>query len=168
MLTVLFFVYKKWYNEKGDRVKKIIVFMFALFLVGCSKEEMVTCNIEVENNLQNYTMKGIYTIYYKDNFATKIEKKEQYISPDEEIINYLKESKSLEYYNLNDLYGGYTYDIKNSETSVAIISNIDLNLVDLKKMEQDKKIDKDYIVGTRLTKSGIIRVYESKGAICDI
>lgn len=129
---------------------------------------MFTCNIEVDNNLQNYTMKGIYNIYYKDNYVIQIEKKEQYISPNEEIINYLKESKELEYYNLNDLYGGYTYDVKNSETSVAIISNIDLSLVDLKKMEQDKKIDKDYIVSNRLTKSGIVRVYESKGAICDI
>ena len=149
-------------------MKKIIILIFALFLVGCSKEEMFTCNIEVDNNLQNYTMKGIYTVYYKDNYVTKIEKKEQYISPDEEILNYLKESKELEYYNLNDLYSGYTYDVKNNETSVAIISNIDLSLVDLKKMEQDKKIEKDYIIGNRLTKSGIVRVYESKGAICDI
>lgn len=149
-------------------MKKIIIIIFALFLVGCSKEEMFTCNVEVENNLQNYTMKGVYTIYYKDNYVTKIEKKEQYISPDEEIINYLKESKELEYYNLNDLYGGYTYEVRDSETSVAIISNIDLSLVDLKKMEQDKKIDKDYVIGNKLTKSGIVRVYESKGAICDI
>ena len=129
---------------------------------------MITCNIEVDNDLQNYTIKGIYTIHYKDNFVTRIEKKEQYISPNREIINYLNESKSLEYYNLNDLYGGYTYDINHNETTVAITSNIDLSLVDLKKMEQDKKIDKDYVVGNRLTKSGIVRVYESKGAICDI
>ena len=43
-----------------------LVFIIALFLVGCSKEEIVTCNIEVDNDLQNYTMKGIYNIYYKD------------------------------------------------------------------------------------------------------
>ena len=149
-------------------MKKIIILIFALFLVGCNKEEMITCNIEVDNDLQNYTMKGIYNIYYKDNFVTRIEKKEQYISRDKEIINYLNESKSLEYYNLNDLYGGYTYEIKSSKTSIAIISNIDLSLVNLKKMEQDKKIDKDYVLNNRLTKSGIVRVYEAKGAICDI
>lgn len=149
-------------------MKKIIILIFTLFLVGCSKEEMFTCNIEIDNNIQNYTMKGIYTIYYKDNYVTKIEKKEQFISPVEEVINYLNESKSLEYYNLNDLYGGYTYTINHNETSVAITSKIDLSLADLKKMEQDKKIDKDYVINNRLTKSGIVRVYESKGAICDI
>ena len=149
-------------------MKKIIVLIIALFLVGCTKEEMITCNIEVDNDLQNYTMKGIYNIYYKDNYVTKIEKKEQYISPNEDVITYLNDSKNLEYYNLNDLYGGYTYEIKNSETALAITSKIDLSLVDLKKMEQDKKIDKDYVVGNRLTTSGIVRVYESKGAICDI
>ena len=168
MLTVLFFEYKKWYNENGDRVKKIIILLVALFLVGCSKEEMFICNIEVENNLQNYTMKGIYNIYYQDNYVTRIEKREQYISPDEEAIDYLNESKKLEYYNLNDLYGGYTYTINHNKTSIGIISNIDLSLVDLKKMEQDKKIDKDYVVGNKLTTSGIVRVYESRGAICDI
>ena len=149
-------------------MKKIIVLIIALFLVGCTKEEMITCNIEVGNDLQNYTMKGIYNIYYKDNYVTKIEKKEQYISPNEDVITYLNDSKNLEYYNLNDLYGGYTYEIKNSETALAITSKINLSLVDLKKMEQDKKIDKDYVVGNRLTTSGIVRVYESKGAICDI
>lgn len=149
-------------------MKKIIVLIIALFLVGCTKEEMITCNIEVDNDLQNYTMKGIYNIYYKDNYVTKIEKKEQYISPNEDVITYLNDSKNLEYYNLNDLYGGYTYEIKNSETALAITSKINLSLVDLKKMEQDKKIDKDYVVGNRLTTSGIVRVYESKGAICDI
>jgi len=149
-------------------MKKIVILILALFLVGCSKEEMITCNIEVNNKLQNYTLEGTYNIYYKDNYVTHIKKKEQYISTNEEFISYLNESKNLEYYNLNDLYGGYTYDIKSGESSVFITSKIDLSILDLKKMEKDNKIDKNYIVGNRLTKSGIIRVYESKGAVCDI
>lgn len=149
-------------------MKRIIGLIFILFLVGCSKQEIITCNIEVDNNLQNYTMKGIYTIYYKDNYVTKIKKKEQFISPNKETITYLNDSKNLEYYNLNDLYGGYTYTINHNETTVVITTNIDLSLVDLKRMEQDKKIEKDYVVGDKLTTSGIVRTYEARGAICDI
>ena len=51
---------------------------------------------------------------------------------------------------------------------MSITTTIDLKLVDLEKMVKDKKIDKDYIVSGRLTTSGIVRIYESKGAICDI
>lgn len=149
-------------------MKKVIVFIFLLFLVGCSKEEIIICNIEVENNLQDYTMKGIYQIYYRDNYVSRIEKEEQFISKNESVLKYLNESKNLEYYNLNDLYGGYKYTINYNETVVSIKTTIDLNLVDLEAMEKDKKIDNTYIVNNRLTTSGIVRIYESKGAICDI
>lgn len=149
-------------------MKKVIVFIFLLFLVGCSKEEIIICNIEVENNLQDYTMKGIYQIYYRDNYVSRIEKEEQFISKNESVLKYLNESKNLEYYNLNDLYGGYKYIINYNETVVSIKTTIDLNLVDLEAMEKDKKIDNTYIVNNRLTTSGIVRIYESKGAICDI
>ena len=56
-------------------MKKIILFIFTLFLVGCSKNEYITCNIDVDNKIENYNMNGVYKIYYKDNFVTSIEKK---------------------------------------------------------------------------------------------
>ena len=43
-----------------------------------------------------------------------------------------------------------------------------MELVDIKKMVKDKKIDKDYVISNKLTTSGIVKIYESKGAICDI
>ena len=56
-------------------MKKIFLPIFVLFLVGCSKNEYITCNIEVDNKIENYNMTGLYKIYYKDNFVTSIEKK---------------------------------------------------------------------------------------------
>ena len=139
-----------------------------MFLVGCSKNNYITCNIEVENKIENYNMNGIYKIYYKNNFVTNIEKQETYISPDQGVIEYFNEVKNLEYYNLNDLYNGFSYEIINEENSVGINVTIDLELVDIKQMLKDKKIDKDYVVSNKLTTSGIVKIYESKGAICDI
>lgn len=149
-------------------MKKIIIFIFILFLVGCSKNNYITCNIEVENKIENYNMNGIYKIYYKNNFVTNIEKQETYISPDEDVIEYFNEVNNLEYYNLNDLYNGFSYEIIDEENSVGINVTIDLELVDIKQMVKDKKIDKDYVVSNKLTTSGIVKIYESKGAICDI
>lgn len=161
-------MYKKCYNEDGDRVKKIIVIMFILFLVGCSKNEYITCNIDINNEQQNYIMRGSYKIYYKDNYVTKIEENEKYISNDEYMLEYFNESKNLDYYNLNDLYGGYTYNINKNENNIDLSVIIDIESVDIKNMIKDKKIDQDYIVGNRLTTTGAIKIYESKGAICGI
>ena len=149
-------------------MKKIFLFIFTLFLVGCSKNEYITCNIDVDNKIENYNMNGVYKIYYKDNFVTSIEKKETYISSDVDMIKYFNEVNNLEYYNLNYLYGGVSYEINSDETSVNLNVNINLELLDIKKMVKDNKIDKDYVISNKLTKSGIVKIYESKGAICDI
>lgn len=149
-------------------MKKIILTIFVLFLVGCSKNEYITCNIDINNKIENYNMNGVYKIYYKDNFVTSIEKKETYISSDETMINYFNEVNNLEYYNLNNLYGGVSYEISSNETSVNLDVNINLELLDIKKMVKDNKIDKDYVISNKLTKSGMVKFYESKGAICDI
>lgn len=137
------------------------------FFAGCSNK-YISCDIEVENNVQNYNMTGSYKIYYKDNYVTKIEKSEKYISNDEDVISFFEESKNLEYSNLNDLYKGYKYSIKSYETSVFVDVLIDMELVNLKQLVKDKQIDKDYVINGKLTTSGIVRFYESKGAICDI
>jgi len=149
-------------------MKKIICFIFVLFLVGCSKEKYITCNIDVDNNIQNYNLTGVYKIYYNNNYVTKIEKQEKYISGDEIVIDYFDEYINLEYYNLNDLYGGFEYEVEKNSESVTLNSTIDMNIVDVKKMLEDKYIDKDYTISNKLTTSGIVKIYESKGAICDI
>ena len=149
-------------------MKKIISIIFILFIVGCGKKDYITCNIDIDNNIQNYTMNGTYKIYYDNNYVTKVEKYEKYISPDKTVIDYFDEYKNLEYYNLNDLYNGFIYKINKKENSVEIDVNIDFNSVNIKQMVKDKKIDKDYVISNKLTTSGIVKFYESKGAKCDI
>ena len=148
-------------------MKKIISFIFVLFLVGCSKQEYFTCNIEVNNKIDNYTLTGNYKIYYNDNYVTKIEKQEEYESEDEYILSYFQESKDLEYYNLNDNYKGFEHKITKGENNVRIKVAIDMNLVEVEKMVKDKKIDKNYVISNKLTTSGIVKIYETKGAVCN-
>lgn len=149
-------------------MRKIICLILILFLVGCGRDKYITCDIEVENEVQNYTLTGQYKIYYKNNYVTKIEEYERFSSFDKSVINYLDESKNLDYYNLKDMYGGYEYEIQNKTTSVTLNSYIDMNLVNIKQMVIDKKIDKDYVLANKLTTSGAVMMYEAKGAICDI
>ena len=150
------------------RIIKIFSFLVVLLLMGCSKEEYITCNIEVDNNNQNYKMTGVYKIYYDDSYVTKIEEQEEYISNDADIINYFYNSKDLEYCNLNDLYGGFTHIINNNERKLEINVTIDMNKVDIANMLKDNYLDENYVLSKKLTTSGIVKIYESKGAVCDI
>ena len=141
--------------------------LLILFTVGCSKEKRIYCNINIENKIQNYSNTGTYTIYYKNNFVTRIEKKEKYLSENEDVIKYFKDSKELEYYDLKDKYGGVIYDIKSTETSLKTNITFNLNEFDITKFVKDDRFDKDYVVSKKLTLSGIKKFYESKGAICE-
>lgn len=147
---------------------KIFSLIFILFLVGCKKEEIIICNIEVNNDVQNYNMVGTYKIYHNDNYVTNIEKEEKYKSDNIDMIDYFYESKKLEYSNLNDIYGGITYEVSNTDNSVDLNIVIDTKNLDIKKMVKNNYIDKDYVISNKLTTSGLIKIYESKGAICNI
>lgn len=149
-------------------MKKIILVILVLILTGCDKNDYITCKINVDNKVQNYNMDGTYKIYYNDNYVTKIDKLEKYISSDKSMIDYFYESKNLEYYNLKDLYNGVEYKINSNEKSVNIDVKINMNLVDIKNMVKNGYLDKNYVISNKLTKSGIIKIYESKGAVCDI
>ena len=149
-------------------MKKIILVLFILLIVGCGKKNYITCNVEVNNNIQNYTMNGSYKIYYNNNYVTRIEKQERYISPDKTMLDYFNEYKNLEYSNLNYLYNGYSFKIDSDEKSVDIDADIDMSLVNIKKMIKDDYLDKNYVINNKLTTSGIVKIYESKGAVCNI
>lgn len=149
--------------------KKIILIIISMVLItGCSKTKSGTCTIDLTNTELNYTLNSVYKIYYNDKYVTKIEKEDTYKSGDFYILNYFNEYKSLEYDNLNDLYGGYKFDIIKGEDKIRINVTINMDKLNLTKMVKDGYIDKDYVISNRLTKSGIKEIYESRGASCGI
>ena len=145
---------------------RVLILILILFITGCSKEKYIVCNINIENNIQKYSNIGTYKVYYKNNFVTKIEKQEKYISKDNEVIKYFKEYKELEYYDLNDKYGGVNYTIEDIENGIKISSKIDFKIIDVNKMAKEGKIDRDFVISKKLTLGGIKSIYKSKGAIC--
>lgn len=144
-------------------MKKVFL-VFILLLTGC-KSKYITCKIDIDNKVENYKQESVYKIYYKNNYATKIEKEDVYKSDEEDKIKYLKEINEL---LLNNYESGFTYDIADTKNKLTINTNIDVNKLDLKKLVLEGKIDKDYVHSNKLTKTGLINLYESKGAKCDI
>ena len=146
---------------------KIIVCLIVLALItGCGKKNYITCSLNINNDLENYSVKSDYKIYFKGDFVTKIEKSEKYTSNDIDKLKLLDEMKSLEYYNLNDKYGGVTYNIKSSERNVIIKSTIIFETFDVNKMAKNGEIDKDYVKNGKIAVNGLKRIYEMKGLVC--
>ena len=164
-----FYIYMcyNYYGEDMKIYRNLFIFIFlVIMLCGCSKDEYITCDINVRNNVDDYELVGTYKIYYKDNYVTKIEKDEKYTSINQDEINLLYESKNLEYYSLNDKYGGYTYNIKKEDNEVNINTYIDLENINIKKMVKDNYIDSDYVSLKGLKLGGIKYFYRDRGAIC--
>ncbi len=152
-------------------MKKIVTLslLLVVFLItGCGKEKYITCNINLKNDVEDYTQNSVYKIYYKNNYVTRIEKNDVYKSEEKSTLDYFNEYKNLEYSNLNDLYGGYSYNIEYINDSINISSVINIENVDLKKMILDGYLSSEYVVSGKLTTSGIQYFYKSKGATCDI
>lgn len=145
---------------------KLLCLLIVFFLFGCSNQKYITCNINLNNELNNYKREGTYIVYYNDKYVSKVEKEDEYISNDKSVLDYFSESNRLSYEDLNNKYGGIDYTIDNKENEVVIKANIDFSKADVKKMSKDGFIDKDYVVSNKLTLSGIKYIYESKGFKC--
>lgn len=149
-------------------MKRLVLLLIIILLTGCSKDKYFTCKIDLNNEQMEYHLNATYKVYYKNSYVIKIEKKEIYETDNEDTYNYFKESKNLEYLNLNNLYGGITHAINLKENKVILDAAIYVKNVDIKKMIKNKYIDRDYVIGNNLTVGGIKNIYKEKGATCDI
>ena len=156
------------YNNNGGDMKILRIFPMLLifFMVGCGNEKEMDCNLTVNNPFSAYTSVQNYKICYKGDFVTSIDKQENYISDDNNTIEYFYESRELEYYDLSDKYGGVIYKVEKGNNNVSLTANINLGLLDINKMVKDGKIDKDYVVNGKLTITGLKKIYEKKGFTC--
>lgn len=146
-----------------------IMFLLVVFICmsGCGNEKYFVCTIDVDNSNENYSLNATYKVYYDGNYVTKIEKNDYYSSNDLNVLDYFKEYKTLEYDNLNSIYGGFDYSVDLNENDLIFNTTINLEDVDIKKMLSNGDINSDYVVSNKLTTSGIKYLYKAKGAICE-
>lgn len=146
-----------------------IMFLLVVFICmsGCGNEKYFVCTIDLDNSKENYSLNATYKVYYDGNYVTKIEKNDYYSSNDLTVLDYFKEYKTLEYDNLNSLYGGFDYSVDLNENDLIFNTTINLEDVDIKKMLSNGDINSDYVVSNKLTTSGIKYLYKAKGAICE-
>ena len=149
-------------------MKKILLcFLLLILITGC-KDKNIVCKGSINNKTENYKLNSEYKIYYKGNYVVKIEKEDIYSSKIKEEMDYLEEINTLNLDNKKSIYGSYDYNIEKKDYKLKVNTEIIIKDLDIKQMILDDIISRDYVVGNRIVKSGVIDYYESKGLKCDI
>lgn len=145
---------------------KLLVILFIIFMCGCQNKNYIECNIDLNNNVDNYKLTGAYKIFYDDIYVTKIEKEEIYQSDSSEVLNYFEDYKKIDTNYLNDIYGGYSLNLEKEENKIKVKTEINMSEVNINRMLKNGYIDKDYTISNKLTVSGLKKIYKSKGVKC--
>lgn len=161
-------------------MKKLLVLIpiVLLCITGCKvnvtvngknvldNSKKVVCTLNKKES--NVTLTGTYTIKYNDEFVSKVEVKEEYVSSDKSILDSFAESINENYEEFNSEYGGYTYNITETPDKLVVETTLDYDAMDIKNYLKDYPDAKSYINGdNKVTLSGIKNVYTSLGATCE-
>lgn len=129
-----------------------------------NKERVIECTLSQQ--LSSYEIKATYKVFAKGDSVNKVDVVETATSENTSILDQLERTLKLQYDNLNQSYGGYTYNVTKTEKQVESKVTIDYNKFNSKKFADDKTNLEQYIKDGRLTVDGVIRAYEANGATC--
>lgn len=139
-----------------------------IILTGCKdKTKTTTCTLESDQKPNGYILNNKYTIYYSKDIVKKVEINQVISSEKNDILNSFKESISKQYESNNNLYGGYTYDVKVDKDKLEANITIDYTKVNLDKYSKDNEAMKEYLTDGKLTKDKLIKLYKTSGIKCE-
>lgn len=147
-------------------MKKIVIIIILLISCGCAKEHTI-CKSHIKNAKQNYESYTTYDIKSHNNYVKHVTINEKYKSKDQNVLDYFDSYLKLTYLTLKEEYGYITYQVKNTKNSIEYLIDIDYDKTNIKEMVKDGYLNKDYVINNQITRNGLIKQYESKGAKCN-
>ena len=150
-------------------VKKfLILFIFLLYLSGCSNQEgIVSCSINKSEELFGYNINSVYFIKYRDNYVIEVIGKDIITSEFNDILDNLEEELKNGFQELEDLYSGHDYDIFRDANKLIFNLNINFKDLNLEEYIKDIPLLTKYYKNNKLLKEGLIAYYEDGGYICN-
>lgn len=147
-------------------IKFLLVLLVVTILSGCtSKLDTAECSFESKQS--DYKIESKYEIYYKKNIVKKVEIDEVITSSSKDKLEEFSNGFKSQYESNNSMYGGYTYDIKNSKDKLELSVSIDYTVFDMNKFINNNAAMKEYVnKDNKLTLNGIIKMYEASGSTC--
>ena len=154
------------------KILMLFVVMISILLVtACGnkeKEVLKTCTLEVNNSTAGYKVESTYEIYGRGKVVEKVISNEIVTSESDEILNNFETTLNTTYKNMNDTYGGYTFNITKETGRVISNAEIDSTSMDFNKYINDNQDIKDYLdPNNKLLISGVESLYKSLGATCN-
>ena len=137
-----------------------------ILITGCGTKKMI-CELNVDNNNQNYKLIGKYEIRYQNNLVKNVSTTETYISDNSQVIEYFDKYLTKTYKDFNKNYGNISYHKINKQNQISYKVVIDYSKIDSKKLVKNGVIDKSNIRNKNITISGLVDTYEAKGAKCN-
>lgn len=147
-------------------MRKIIIIVLMILITGCGTKKMI-CELNVDNNNQNYKLIGKYEIRYQNNLVKNVSTTETYISDNSQVIEYFDKYLTKTYKDFNKNYGNISYHKINKQNQISYKVVIDYSKIDSKKLVKNGVIDKSNIRNKNITISGLVDTYEAKGAKCN-
>ena len=141
--------------------------VFMLLVVGCSKGNTITCTLETEDSTNGYKLNAVYKINYTNGVANYVESEETINSSNAAILSNFESVLKSTYETSNSTYGGYTYDIKRTDSSVTAKVKVDYSVVNIKQLIEDQPSLQSYVKDGKLTVDGIKSLYTALGAKCN-
>ena len=132
------------------------------------ESKTMSCVIKQNSTDPEFDLESNMKIFYTGDTVDKVETKEVVVSSSDEIIAYFKSTLDLAYGEAGKKYGGYTTDIDVDGDTLTSIVVIDYSKMDLVKFAADQPMLKNYLnsSNTKLTVSGLKKLYEGSGATC--
>ena len=151
-------------------MKKLVLLMMPMLLLcltGCSEETgQVVCTLSSKDAINEYELVSEYKINYKGDFVESVETTETVTSESEDILNTFESTLNETYKKMNDVYGGYTYEVTKEKGKVVSNVEIDYNTMDVEQLVKDQPTFKSYVEDNKLSVEGLKTIYESTGATC--
>lgn len=145
----------------------IVLGGLVLLTSGCDESKEISCTLERNDKINNYSLKATYNIKANNNVVSSVQTTEEVKSNDKSILQTFEEQYNSTYEAMNKAYGGYKYEIKKSNNKIISNVKINYNKLDLDTLAKDEPTmknimnDKNEIALTKLQKQ-----YESMGATC--
>lgn len=148
----------------------IVVSTFIYFYNSLNSKELSTMKCNINMNAANYQIETSYEIYYRGRIVEKTINTSKVVSSSSKTLMEQKQAftnMNTYYENMNNLYGGYSYEVKTTNNTVSSIITIDYTKVDLEKLiNNDSNMKKLVNNNNQMLISKVKNTYESMGANC--
>ncbi len=148
-------------------MKKVLIILSVVFLAltGCGKKSAsISCTMD--KDLGSYKLESTYKINYTGKTVDSVETVEKVTSSNSTVLDTFEKTLKETYENANNKYGGYTIDVKKSDSEVVSTVKIDYSVMDVEQFAKDEPSIKGYIDGNKLTVDGLKAIYTAMGATC--